>query len=132
MKQTTKKETTEQAVEGINTVIKLSQDTARVALDSAVQTEHVAETYLQGLYKLGYDTQLAGINVSKGYWDGLARIRKEWVKLFAETGEKLITASSDIELPFKDEAVKFGKKIYADTQKVVENFTAPLKEAAAK
>jgi len=132
MKQATKKatQTAEQTIEGVNSVIGLSQKTASVALKSAVQTTQVAEGYIQGLYKVGYDTQLAGMEVAKGYWDGMSQIRQEWIKLFAETGEKAIASTSDIELPFQKEVTEFGKNVFESTQKVVENFTAPFRNTA--
>ncbi|GEM_PF-1264995 len=129
MKQATKKatETAEQTIESVNSVIGLSQKTASVALKSAVQTTQVAEGYVQGLYKVGYDTQIAGMEVAKGYWDGMTQIRQEWVKLFAETGEKAIASTSDLEFPFQKETLAFSKNLFESTQKVVENFTAPLR-----
>lgn len=122
----------EQTMEGMNSVIGLSQKTASVALKSTVKTAEVAENYVQGLYKVGYDTQIAGMEVAKAYWDSMSEIRMDWLKLFAETGEKAITATSDIELPFQKEVTQFGKNMFDGAQKVVSNFTAPLKNAAAK
>lgn len=132
MTKTTKKATqaAEQTMEGVNSVIGLSQKTANVMLKSTVQTANVAENYVQGLYKVGYDTQIASMEVAKAYWDSMSQIRQDWIKLFAETGEKAITATSDIELPFQKEVTQFGKNVFAGTQKVVENFTAPLRNAA--
>lgn len=132
MKQATKKATqaAEQTMEGVNSVIGLSQKTANVMLKSTVQTANVAENYVQGLYKVGYDTQIASMEVAKAYWDSMSQIRQDWLKLFSETGEKAITAASDIKLPFQKEVMDMGKNVFDGVQKMAENFTTPLRNAA--
>lgn len=120
----------EQVADGVGSVIALSQKTAGVMLKTTVQTAHVAENYVQGMYKVGYDTQIASLEVAKAYWDSMSKIRNEWLKLFAETGEKMVDSATDVELPFQKEVMHFGKNIVDNAQKVVENFTAPIKAAA--
>jgi hypothetical protein len=121
---------TEHVAEGVNSFIGLSQKTASVMLKSTVQTVNVAENYVQGLYKVGYDTQIAGMEVAKAYWDSMSQIRQDWLRLFSETGEKAITATSDIELPFQKEVMDLGKNVFASVEKMAKNFTTPFRHAA--
>lgn len=127
---TRKAKPVEHIADGVGSVIALSQKTAGVMLKSTVQTAHVAENYVEGLYKVGYDTQIASMEVAKAYWDSMSKIRNEWLKLFAETGEKMIDSATEMELPFQKDVMHFGKNIFDNAQKVVENFTAPIKAAA--
>lgn len=131
MKQATKK-ATEHTVEGVNCAVALSQKTAGVVLKSTVETANVANNYVQDLMKVGFHTQEAGLNVAKAYFDSMAEIRKDWINLFAQTGEKVIAGTSDIELPFQKEVSEIGKNVVANAQNVFDNFTASLKNAAAK
>jgi hypothetical protein len=125
----TKKETTEQVKEGLDNAIALTQKTASVTLKGAVQTAEVAEGYVQGMYKAGYDANVEALKVAKNYWDAVSEIRQQWIRLFAETGEKAITAAGDVELPFQKQVTEFGKNIYANVEKTVENLTAQAKSS---
>ena len=87
MKNATKK-VTEQAAKNVNTVVDLTQKTADATFSSSVEVVKLAENSLQGLYKVGYDMNAAGLDVAKGYWDALSAIRNEWITLFEQTGEK--------------------------------------------
>ena len=128
MKNATKK-VTEQAAENVNTVIDLTQKTADATFSSSVEVVKLAENSLQGLYKVGYDLNEAGLNVAKGYWDALSTIRNEWISLFEQTGVKAIDAIGTIEVPFQKEVIEMGKDVIAKTEKVVTDVTAQVKKA---
>lgn len=134
MKHATKKAThaAEQTMESANCALALTQKTAGVVLKSTVATANIANSYVHDLMKVGFDTQAAGMNVAKAYFDSMAEIRKDWINLFAQTGEKAIAATSDIELPFQKEVSEIGKNVVANAQNVFDNFTTSLKNAAAK
>ena len=101
------KKATNQIQEGINTAMELSQKSANTMLKGAVQTVEVTEHYVQGLYKVGYDTNVEALKVAKNYWDAMTELRHDWLKLFSETGEKAITAVGNIEVPFQKQATDF-------------------------
>jgi hypothetical protein len=111
----------------------VAQETALMTLNAAVKAEQVAEDYAQGLYKIGYDANVAGLQVIKAYWDSLSQIRQEWVKQGAELAEKAVKLNpADIKLPalpLQKEALNFGQELMARTQKAYEAFTAPVKTA---
>lgn len=124
------KKATNQVQEGLNTAVELSQKTANTMLKSAVQTAEVTDHYVQGLYKVAYDTNMDALKVAKNYWDAMTELRKDWLKLFSETGEKAITAAGDIEIPFQKQATEFVSSFVEGAQKTFENLTAPAKSAA--
>jgi hypothetical protein len=105
----------------INKAVELTQDTAKATLDVTVETAKLAENSLQGLYKVGYDMNAAGLNVAKGYWDALSSIRNEWINLFQQTGEKAVDSIgmlNNLEVPFQKEVSEFGAGVYAQGEKV--------------
>lgn len=124
------KKATNQVQEGLNTAVELSQKTANTMLKSAVQTAEVTEHYVQGLYKVAYDTNMDALKVAKNYWDAMAELRMDWLKLFSQTGEKAITAVGDIEIPFQKQTTEFVSSFVEGAQKTFENLTAPAKSAA--
>jgi len=117
--------------ETLETAVELTQKTAQTTLKGAVQTAEMTEHYVQGLYKVGYDTNVEALKVAKNYWDAVAQIRQDWIKLFSDTGEYLIDATAKMELPLQKEITEFGKGIVSNVEKTVENF-APKAKTAAK
>lgn len=113
----------------IETAVELTQNTAKTTLKGAVQTAELTEDYVQGLYKVGYDTNIDALKVAKNYWDATTKIRQDWVKLFAATGENLIDAAAGMELPLQKEVSDFGKGIISNVEKAVENLTSQAKTA---
>ena len=124
------KKATNQIQEGINTAMELSQKSANTMLKGAVQTVEVTEHYVQGLYKVGYDTNVEALKVAKNYWDAMTELRHDWLKLFSETGEKAITAVGNIEVPFQKQATDFIGNMVESAQKTFDNIAAPVKSAA--
>ncbi|MEZ5424671.1 MAG: hypothetical protein R2747_00275 [Pyrinomonadaceae bacterium] len=116
--------------ETIDTAVELTQKSAQTALKGAVQTAELTENYVQGLYKVGYDTNAEALKVAKNYWDAATQIRQDWLKLFAQTGEQLIDAAAKMELPLQKEMTQFGKGVISNVEKTVENFTPQAKTAA--
>jgi hypothetical protein len=98
------KKATNQVQEGINNAVELSQKTANLMLKGAVQTAEVTEGYVQGMYKAGYDTNVDALKVAKNYWDAMTEIRKDWLQLFADNGEKAINTVANMEVPFQKQA----------------------------
>lgn len=117
----------------INNVLEVAQDTAMMTLKTAVKTEQVVEDYVQGLYKVGYDANVAGLQVVKAYWDSLTQIRMDWVKQGADLAETAINAAPTQfalpTLPFQKEAMQFGQDVMTRTQNAYNAFTAPVKAA---
>jgi hypothetical protein len=105
----------------INKAVELTQDTARATVNTSVEVVKLAENSIQGLYKVGYDMNAAGLNVAKGYWDALSSIRNEWINLFQQTGEKAVDSIgmlNNLEIPFQKEVSEFGAGVYAQGEKV--------------
>ncbi len=123
--------TTKVANDTMEKAVELTQNSAKLALNGAVQTAELAEGYVQGLYKLGYDTNAEGLKVAKNYWDTASKIRQDWIKLFAATGEHMIETASKVELPYQDKVTEFGKGIIDSVEKTFETVT-PKTKAAAK
>ncbi len=123
------KKATNQVQEGLNTAMELSQKTANTMLKSAVQTAEVTEHYVQGLYKVAYDTNMDALKVAKNYWDAMSELRTDWLKLFSQTGEKAINVVSEIEVPFQKQATDFVGNMVESAQKTFENLTASAKTA---
>jgi hypothetical protein len=115
--------------ETIETAIELTQRTANTTLKTAVQTAEATESYVQGMYKAGYDANVDALKVAKGYWDATSQIRQDWIKLFASTGEAFINSAAKMELPLQKEVADFGKNVLANVEKTVENLTAQAKSA---
>jgi hypothetical protein len=119
-----------QAAENVNKVVELTQDTAKATLTTTVETAKLAENSLQGLYKVGYDMNEAGLSVAKGYWDALSTIRNEWIDLFEQTGEKAIDSIgtlSKMEIPFQKEISEIGGSIFNQGEKVFNMATEQVK-----
>lgn len=119
------------ANETIDKAVELTQKGAKAALNGAVDTAELAENYVQGIYKIGYDTNVEGLKVAKNYWDTASSIRQDWLKLFASAGEQMIDAASTIELPYQDKITSFGKDIVENVEKTFSG-TAEKAKAAAK
>lgn len=109
--------------------IELTQDTAKAALNTTVETVEASENFVQGIYKAGYDANYDALKVAKGYWDTTTEIRKDWVKLFAETGESVIDGKMNIDLPYRQEMMDFGKGMYDNVSKTFGNFIPKTKTA---
>ena len=116
--------------EAIDTAMELTEKTANVTLKTAVQAAEVTEGYVQGMYKEGYDANVEVLKVAKGYWDATSQIRQDWIKLFAATGENFIKAAGNMELPLQKEVTEFGKSIFANVEKTVENLSNQAKAAS--
>lgn len=121
------KKAANQVQEGLDTAMELTQKTANLVLKGAVQSAEVTENYVQGLYKVAYDTNVDALKVAKNYWDAMTEIRRDWLKLFANTGEKTIDAVARFEVPFQKQATEFVGNVIDSAQKTVENFTAQPK-----
>jgi hypothetical protein len=117
--------------ETIDKAVELTQTTAKVTLKSAVQTAELTDNYIQGLYKVGYDTNVDALKIAKNYWDAATEIRQDWLKLFAATGENLIDATAKMEIPTVNDVTEFGKGVYKNVTKTVEN-VMPKAKAATK
>lgn len=115
--------------ETIDKAVELTQDAAKATLTAGVKSAEVAEEYVQGMYKVGYETNVEAMKVAKNYWDATSQIRQDWLKLFAQTGEYLIDASAKMELPLQKEVADFGRGIVNNVQQTVENLTAQAKTA---
>ncbi len=115
--------------EAIDTAMELTQKTADVTLKTAVQAVEATEGYVQGLYKAGYDANYDALKVAKGYWDATTEIRKDWVKLFASTGEAFINSAVKMELPLQKEVADMGKSVLSNVEKMIGNVTGPAKTA---
>jgi hypothetical protein len=105
----------------MNKVVELTQDTAKATVNTSIEVAKLAENSLQGLYKVGYDMNEAGLTVAKGYWDALSAIRNEWISLAQQTGEKAVDSIgtlSSLEIPFQKEISEFGNNIFAQGEKV--------------
>jgi hypothetical protein len=117
-----------------NKVVDLTQDTAKATVDTSIEVVKLAENSLQGLYKVGYDMNEAGLNVAKGYWDALSTIRNEWINLLSETGEKAVDSIgtlSKMEIPFQKEVTEIGENIFTQGGKVFGFATEQVKSVAS-
>ncbi|MCO6512592.1 MAG: hypothetical protein J5I65_17550 [Aridibacter famidurans] len=109
--------------------VELTQTGAKATLDGAVQTAELAENYVQGIYKLGYDTNVEGLKIAKNYWDTASKIRQDWIKLFANTGEQVIDAAGSFEVPYQDQIMDFGKDVMDNVSKTFSGVTGKKAEA---
>ena len=115
--------------ETIDKAMELTQDAATATLEVTVKTAEVTEDYVQGMYKVGYDTNMEAMKVAKGYWDTTSKIRQDWIKLFETTGKNLINATANMEVPTVNEVTDFGKDVYKNVTKTVKNLTPQTKTA---
>lgn len=109
--------------------VELTQTGAKATLNGAVQTAELAENYVQGIYKLGYDTNVEGLKIAKNYWDTASKIRQDWIKLFANTGEQVIDAAGSFEVPYQDQIMDFGKDVMDNVSKTFSGVTGKKAEA---
>jgi len=109
--------------------IELTQDTAKATLNGAVETVEASENFVQGIYKAGYDANYDALKVAKGYWDATTEIRKDWVKLFAESGEAVIDGKAILEMPYQQEVMDFGKGMFESVSKTFSGFMPKTKSA---
>jgi hypothetical protein len=133
MKNTSKK-ITEQVNENITKVVDLTQDTASATVNTSIEVVKLAENSLQGLYKVGYDMNEAGLSVAKGYWDALSTIRNEWISLAQQTGERAVESIgtlSKLEIPFQKEVTEFSENIFTQGGKVFGMVADQVKDAAS-
>lgn len=110
-----------------NKAMELTQDTAKATLKAGVKTAELAEDYVQGIYKAGYDANYQGLRVAKNYWDTTSTIRQDWLKLFAKTGDHFINAAAKVEMPDVNDAVDFGKGVFTNVTKTVGDLTKQAK-----
>ncbi len=117
------------ANETIDNAINLTEKTADVSLQTVVKTAEVAEDYVQGMYKAGYDANVDALKVAKSYWDATSAIRQEWIKLFASTGERFIKAAANMELPLQKEINDVAKNVISNVEETVQNLGKQAKAA---
>ena len=115
--------------ETIDTAVELTQKTASLTLKGAVQTAEATNGYLEGMYVAGYNANVEALKVAKNYWDATSQIRQDWIQLFSTTGEKLIKAAGNMELPLQKEVVELGRNFYANVEDSVENLNKQAKAA---
>lgn len=113
----------------MNKAVELTQKSAIATLKGAVGTADMTESYIQGVYKAGYDANVDALKVAKGYWDATSEIRQDWVKLMAETGETVIDRAAAMDVPFQKEAMKMGGNIVGTITKTFEGFVPRTKNA---
>jgi hypothetical protein len=119
----------------INKVVELTQDTAKATVDTSIEVVKLAENSLQGLYKVGYDMNEAGLNVAKGYWDALSAIRNEWISLAQQTGDKAVDSIgtlNNLEIPFQKEITEIGEKVFGFATEQVKNVTETVTKQVEK
>lgn len=125
MKKRTKStgQATEQTVENVNSVIDLSQETANVVLDSVVKTVEFADSYFRSVINVGLNAQEASVNIARSYFDNMARVNRNWISLFAQTGENTINSVGDtVKKPVND--------VIAAGAEIVANASAQARQAA--
>ncbi len=104
----------EQTVDNVNCAMELSQDAANVVFDSAIKTVEMAGSYFRNVVNVGLDVQEASVNIARNYFDGMAKISRGWLSLYAETGEKTINTVGDtIKTPVNN-AIAAGAEIIAN------------------
>ncbi len=111
----------------MNKAVELTQNGAKAALKGAVGTVEVSENYLQGVYNAGYEANVGALKVAKGYWDATTEIRKDWVKLFEETGEAAIDAAGTMQVPYQKEVMDFSKGMFKTVGETFGNFMPQTK-----
>ena len=125
MKQDTKQTTQEvtgQTIESVNSAIELSQKTATAVFESTVKTAEVANGYMQNMVQVGLDAQESGVNVARNYFDSISKINRQWLNLFANTGERTINTAGDTVKNTMNNVVAGGAEI-------VDNAAAQAKQA---
>lgn len=117
------------ANETIDKAVNITEKSATVALHTAVKSAEVAENYVQGIYKAGYDANYDALKVAKNYWDAATEIRQDWLKLFASTGESFIKAAANMELPLQKEINNVAKNVIGNVEETVQNLGKQAKAA---
>jgi hypothetical protein len=117
------------ANETIDTAVNLTEKSANVALQTVVKSAEVTESYVQGIYKAGYDANVDALKVAKNYWDAASEIRQDWIKLFASTGERFIKAAANMELPLQKEISDVAKNVVGNVEETVQNLGKQAKAA---
>jgi hypothetical protein len=117
------------ANETMDTAMELTQKSANLVLKGAVQSAEVAENYVQGMYKVGYEANVEALKTAKNYWDTASQIRQDWLKLFANVGENFINSAAKMELPLQKEVTDVARNIIANVEESVENLTKQAKTA---
>lgn len=115
--------------ETIDNAMDLTEKSATVALQTVVKSAEVAEGYVQGMYKAGYDANVEALKVAKNYWDAASEIRQDWLKLFASTGERFIKAAANMELPLQKEMSDVAKNVIGNVEETVQNLGKQAKAA---
>ncbi len=114
MKQDTKEmtqEATEQTIDAMNSAIELSQKTANVMFESTVKTAELANGYMQNFVQVGLDAQESGVNVARNYFESMSKLNRQWINLFANTGERTINTSGETVKNTVNNAVSNGADI---------------------
>ena len=109
-------------------MVELSQKTADVVLNGAVETMEMGNEYFQNLVKVGLDAQTAGINITRNYFDNLAEVQKSWINLFASNGDKAIKAVADMSVSVQEKVNNVAEKV----GEKVETAATQAKTAATK
>ncbi|CAN5609224.1 hypothetical protein BH20ACI4_BH20ACI4_05790 [soil metagenome] len=117
------------ANETIDNAMDITEKSANVALQTVVKSAEVAEGYVQGMYKAGYDANVDALKVAKNYWDAASEIRQDWIKLFASTGERFIKAAANMELPLQKEINDVAKNVISNVEETVQNLGKQAKAA---
>lgn len=120
MKQETKQTAqaaTEQTIDTVNSAIELSQKTANVMFESTVKTAELANGYVRNMMQVGLDAQESGVNVARNYFESLNKINRQWLSLFANTGERTINTAGDTVKNTVNSAVANGAEIVDNAAK---------------
>ena len=117
------------ANETIDNAVYITEKTANVTLQTAVKSAEVAESYVQGIYKTAYDTNIDALKVAKNYWDATSELRQDWINLFSKTGEKFIKAAANMELPLQKEINDVAKNVIGNVEETVQNLGKQAKAA---
>ena len=113
---------TGQTVESVNSAIELSQKTASAVFESTVKTAEVANGYVQNMVQVGLDAQESGVNVVRNYFDNMSKLNRQWINLFAQTGERTIDSTGDTVKNTMNNVVAGGAEI-------VDNAAAQARQA---
>lgn len=117
------REVTGQTIETVNSAIELSQKTMNTVFGSTVKTAEAANGYMQNLVQVGLDAQETGVNVARNYFDNMAKLNRQWINLFAATGERTINSAGDTVKNTVDNVIAGGAEI-------VDNAAAQAKQSA--
>lgn len=113
----------------IDNAVNLTEKSATVALQTAVKSAEITESFVQGVYVAGYNANVDALKVAKNYWDAASEIRQDWIKLFASTGEKFIKSAANMELPLQKEISDVAKNVIGNVEETVQNISKQAKAA---